>query len=446
MKSLFIRVLLLLLGSFLVVALVSSLVFHWVSHELDPREQYFSGLSQHVAEELVREHERGNLKGFLRHLGEKFDGRAWIMDDDGRSLTPHPPPPEILSQVTSYPQTIYPYQNSVGRRFIFSHRVAGERAIYRVVMSSHGPLMPKRNRLVSLWLPLLAVIIGLISASALLGYWVLRPIRTIRDTTRKLAADNLQARVPPTITKRKDAFGDLGREFNHMTDRVQSAMDNQNQLFRDVSHELRSPLARIQVAATLSAQKNGGQPELERIEIEVVRLNNLIESLLSLSRLKNLHAVEKQDIDLKTLLQTVVDDANFEFQQQAKTAILMVDEGGNQWGNHELLLRMFENVIRNGMRFTPPNQQLEIQLRGVEGDNVITITDHGQGIETEYLERIFDPFFRGDESRSPSEENHGIGLSMARTIAEIHNGEIIARPVTPSGLQIEITLGRLDQK
>jgi len=440
MKSLFIRVFSLLLGCFILVAIISTLLFKWVSHELDPHERHFQGLSRNVAEEVVKQYEHGNLRKFGKRFRDRFNGEAWLLNGQDELLSSRPVARGVESQITEFPQVIYPYQNTAGRFFIFAHEVNSGDAEYKVIMTSHRPLFPGKDRFWFLWLPVLIVILGMASASALLSYWVLRPIRAIRNTTREFSAVDMESRIPETIVNRKDAFGELGQEFNQMAGRVKAAIDNQNQLLRDVSHELRSPLARIQVAASLAAQKDDPQTELDRIESEVNKLNSLIEDLISLSRLKNRVEIEKEKMDLGALLESVVDNANFEFLPYKTSAELDIVSPCNIQANRELLSSMFENVIRNGLRYTPENKVLKVVLAKHDKSILVTVTDGGPGVDNDMLDRIFDPFYRGDESREFSNGNHGIGLTLARAIAQLHGGTISARNVSEGGLQLTISL------
>jgi signal transduction histidine kinase len=440
MKSLFIRVFFLLMGCFALVALISTLLFMWVSHELEPHERHFQGMSLNVAEQLIERYEDGELRKFGKHFRERFNGEFWIQSEQDKLLSSRPIKRDIESQVTDYPQVIYPYQNAAGRFFIFAHKVKSDDVVYKVIMTSHRPFFRGRNRIWFIGFPVVIVILGMASASALLSYWILRPIRKIRDTTRKFSADNMESRISEAVINRKDAFGELGREFNQMAARVQSAIDNQNQLLRDVSHELRSPLARIQVASSLAVQKNGPKTELDRIESEVEKLNGLIEDLITLSRLKNRVELEKENVDLGTLLSSVVDNANFEFRQNGKTAELTISEVIGIEANQEFLSSMFENVIRNGLRYTPENKNLIVNAKRRTDSVVVTVTDQGPGVDADMLDRIFDPFARADESRELSNGNHGIGLALAKTIAQLHGGTISARNVATGGLQVTIDL------
>lgn len=440
MKNLFIRVLLVLLGAFFMVALTSTLLFWWVSHEIEPHKRDFGNLSRHVATQLIEKYEHGNIGKFKHRLRHRFKGRFWILDQEGNPKTNSHPTQDILSQIVRYPMIIYPYQNTAGRDFIFAHEIQGNQENYRVIMTSRFPLFPPRNRFIYIWLPVLTVILGLISSSAMLGYWILRPVRIIRNTTGELSGDNLDARVPESVTCRKDAFGELGREFNRMSERVKRTVSSQNGLLRDVSHELRSPLARIQVAASLAARKSGEQTELTRIHDEVERLNNLIEDLLSLTRLKNRTEIDRENINIRSLLSDLLSDANYEFQQSDRQGQL--SDGPDVWtqGNRELLYSLFENVIRNGMRYTPKGETLQVHCRAKAGTIKITVMDSGPGVDPASLDQIFEPFFRADPARDTSTGHHGIGLTLAKTIAELHGGSISARNLDTQGFEVSVEI------
>ena len=274
----------------------------------------------------------------------------------------------------------------------------------------------------------------------LLSYWVLRPINIIRATSREISENKFNSRIPAVITRRRDAFGELGRDFNNMSERVQATIENQDQLLRDVSHELRTPLARIQVAASLVEQKTGSQTELDRIQNEVETLNNLIEDLLSLSRLKNRAKLEKQPVNLVNLISSVIHDAEFEFQQSGKSIVFAGEETLTVYGNGELLASMLENIIRNGLRYTPNESALKVTLSKGENSVTVSVVDSGPGVDPDDIERIFEPFYRGDKSREISGGHHGIGLALAHTIAQTHNGNINAFNIPGGGLEIRIEL------
>jgi signal transduction histidine kinase len=438
MKSLFFRVLALLLGSFVAVLVLSFLLFRWVSEELHPGEDRLRELVEHTAEEVVEASEEGRLNKYKRKLHHRYRTRAWLLDHTGGPVSSPPVPTEILNQVVDYPGVIYPFQNTAGRFFIFSQAIERSGRVYRVILAADRP--PPGGRYRGYVLIPIVVLLTLLIASALLSYWMLKPLQTLRNTTRAISADSLDTRLPTTLTQRRDAFGELGKEFNRMTDRVERSVESQKQLLRDVSHELRSPLARIQVAASLSSQKHGTQPEINRIEEEVERLDHLIEKLISLSRLQSQSELNRETVDLDELISKVVDDCNFEYVEDGRQAVFTCEGVPNLRGDSDLLSSAFENVIRNALRFSPSQGLVEVSLKRVEEMAEVNVKDHGPGVAPENLQRIFEPFYRGDDARDISGGQHGIGLAIAKTIINLHGGEITATNGRDEGLAVSILL------
>jgi two-component system sensor histidine kinase CpxA len=164
----------------------------------------------------------------------------------------------------------------------------------------------------------------------------------------------------------------------------------------------------------------------------------MIEDLLSLSRLKNRSALKTENIESGKLLGSVIDDANFEFQQSGQVCSLSGDLTTTINADRELLSSLFENVIRNGLRYSPEREVLAVRISALPGLVRITFTDNGPGVNPSELERIFDPFYRADDARSTSNDHHGIGLALARAIVEVHGGNISARNCDPGGLEISL--------
>jgi len=444
MKALFTKVLLLLLVSFLAVVVVSVSIFQWMRDNRWPDGFRLDEFSRRLASELVWEHEHGNPDRFSARLRRRFNITAWILGEDGVPIGRRPPPQGILDQVDVYPKIVFPRWRHSGGRFIFAHEIASDRQTYRVIMVSHPPLHEHgRNHFAFPWLLVVvpALALALVCASALLAFWILAPVRVIGRSTSILSEENLEARVPDRVTRRKDVFGELGREFNRMSERVKRAISNQNQLLRDVSHELRSPLARIQVAASLSEQKHGESTELDRIQDEVVRLDNLIEDLLTLSRLKGRNCVSMTEVDVIRLLDELVENANYEFQQFRRRALLAGPARLSVRGNAELLSSMYENVMRNGLRYTPDNGLLRVDCCLECATAVVLIVDQGPGVNEQSLQSIFEPFCRVDGAGDTAVAgNHGIGLALAKAIAELHGGKISAANNDDGGLTVTIAI------
>ena len=438
MKSLFLKVLSLLLGSFFLVLIIAFGLFWWINLQLNPEDSHLHHRSLVIAEELVD----ATLQGDVRQKRDRLLRRGvhgWILDRANRPVSGPPAPPEIMSQVTRFPMVIRPFENKASRQFIFAHTVDRDGSVYRVILSSGRRNALRAGHGTFFWLPIAAVFLGLVVASVLLSYWVLRPLRAFRQTVSEISGDSLQARVPESITQRKDAFGELGREFNHMTHRVERTLESQKQLLRDVSHELRSPLSRIQMAASLSNKKRGRSTEIDRIETEVNRLDSLIENLLSISRIKTGTEIASEDVDLSEVLDQVCEDANFEFQSSHKNAITQIDSNLQTRGDSNLLMSALENVVRNAFRFSPANSDVEVTAKKLDGVIEVTVIDNGPGVAEDLMSRIFDPFFKADPARSETEGQHGIGLALSRAIVEHHGGDISARNRSPHGLEVRIT-------
>jgi signal transduction histidine kinase len=240
----------------------------------------------------------------------------------------------------------------------------------------------------------------------------------------------------------------LGREFDHMAARIQTLIDSQGRLLRDVSHELRSPLARMQVAAALAEERVGqdSSEELARIQSEIQRLDALIDSLLTLTRLQSgASQLAMCDIDLGTMLEQIATDAAYEYSREGKRVQLEAALPVTISGDASALCSAFENVLRNALRYTAPNTDVTVQVKasGAKSSTLcIQICDHGPGVPEADLTRLFDPFFRSDEARHETTGSHGIGLAIARAVIERHHGRIQARNRPENGLCITITLPR----
>lgn len=440
MKALFWRVLALLLVSFLVVLLGSYGLFHWIGNELNPRDQRIQSIAQQTANRLIDGMQAGELERVRARLQRRNHIRSWIIDESGQPVTSQALPEEIARQIAAYPEIIHPGQNPVGRFFIITEQIERDNHQYKVILAVSPRSFNKHRRGSFFWLPLVAMLLGLLAASALLSHWVLRPLRTFHRTARAITGDTMDARIPASVTGRSDAFGELGREFNRMTDRVEKSVENQNQLLRDVSHELRSPLARIQVAASLWGQKFSGAEYQSRIEDEVARLDNLIGDLLSLSRLKSGITLSRSTVNFNALVNNIVDDANFEFAGSAKQVVADLDDTQAISCDPALLSSALENIIRNALRHSPDQGVVSITGNCVGKMLRIVISDQGPGVSEEQLENIFEPFYRIDDARTTGNDHHGIGLALARAVVALHGGTISASNGVRGGLDVAIEL------
>jgi len=279
----------------------------------------------------------------------------------------------------------------------------------------------------------------------LLSRYLTKPIRQLQNAAANLGRGDLGARSLPAMGARRDEIGDLAQSFDDMAAQLQTLIQGQKQLLRDISHELRSPLARLQVALELARQKSGNTvtTELSRIEIEALRLNDLIGDVLMLAKLESIDpSAECGKIDILELVKDVVRDAAFEAEAQDKTARLAEAMPATIHANAQLIRSAVENVVRNAVRHTPKGASAEISV-SVNQDKqqaVIIVRDFGPGVPEQALARLFEPFYRVSEARERSSGGYGVGLAIAARAAELHHGSIQAKNHADGGLVVVIKL------
>ncbi|MBU1362304.1 MAG: HAMP domain-containing protein [Gammaproteobacteria bacterium] len=290
--------------------------------------------------------------------------------------------------------------------------------------------------------PMIAALIASLLCAAGVAWYFAKPIRHLRNAFATAAEGNLDTRVGGAMGGRRDELADLGQDFDRMAERLQALMAAQKRLLHDVSHEMRSPLARLQAAIGLARQQPGRiEDTLARIEREGERMNGLIGELLTLSRLEAGVSGPLEKVDLGELLAGIVEDARFEGAAEQVGVDFVAAPGLFVQANPELLHRAIENVVRNGLRFSPAGTSLQIGAR-LEADGLIHlhIADQGSGVPEAELEAIFTPFYRGRNLATG--DGYGLGLAIARQVLSTVNGKIAAKMKADgsSGLLIEIVL------
>lgn len=274
-----------------------------------------------------------------------------------------------------------------------------------------------------------------------------RPVVRLREATLQLAKGNLSTRVSENTRRHRlfkdDEFDALLRGFNHMAERLESLVNAQKLLLRDISHELRSPLARLSVALELSREDANTtmSTHLDRIQRETERLNQLIGQLLSLSSMESAERLDKfERVALKELIEEMTPDAQYEAQQRDASVDLQTECDCVVNGRRELLYRAIENVVRNAVRYTEAGTKVEIRLRRDDRKQmaVVEISDRGPGIPESDLASVFRPFFRVDAARSAQTGGFGVGLAIAERAVKLHSGGITASNRTGGGANVLI--------
>jgi two-component system, OmpR family, sensor histidine kinase CpxA len=271
------------------------------------------------------------------------------------------------------------------------------------------------------------------------------PIDRLRQATQEMSAGNLSVRMAPRLKGRTDDLALLAADFDNMAERVQSLLESKQQLLRDVSHELRSPLTRLQLALSLARREDGGvERQLKRIENEADRLEQLIARILKLVRLERpASAFKGVPVDVGKLLENIAQDVAIE--ADARNCTVSVQIGGDLGvsGDPELLHSAFENVIRNAVRFGPSGSAVVVTAVRWEdsgGQVQVKVRDHGPGVPEKDLKLIFEPFYRVDAARDRAGGGDGLGLAIAARAIAVHGGSIEAHNVADGGLEVAMRL------
>ena len=403
----------------------------WLSaneHSIADRELYIIGpdgkdiLGRRLSENAAR-----RLEYFNRESMSELEP-----DASPPSPPPPPPPPRNFRPQRAAPQIVGP-----------------DGSTYTVL------LVPRRPSIFgALSLPGISLMILCIAlvVSAIASWWLAQhlsaPIRRIQEGARALASENLDARagaslrVSAGLEDRKDEVAVLARDFDAMADGLIANRAAVTRLLRDISHELRSPLARMRLAVGLARRPMADNTlQLDRLEREIERLDDLISQVLKLARLHGTDApIERESFDIGEMIEEIVHDANFEGAAKGCKVSIEGAAGLTVNGNRELLRSAVENVLRNAVRYSPPGASVEVAVERGDGGFAISIRDRGPGVPAGDLERIFEPFFRVAESRDRDTGGEGIGLAITSQVMRAHGGSAKAGNRAGGGLEVRLGL------
>lgn len=388
------------------------------------------------------------LKQWIEELSPAaLRDRTFVLDSSGHDLLDRPLPLYPGGNREGSPARVRSPAEPIGRSLML---VGPDGKAFRVVVVTppyRGPI----RRFGELELPgvrAATLIIALVVSAVvcfLLARYLTAPVDRLRDATQRIAAGDLNVRVLPSLKGRKDDLGLLAADFDAMAERVRSLLESKHQLLRDVSHELRSPLARLQLALSLAQRGDAGAAEnLARIGREADRLEQLIARALLLARLERpALGTETEQVDIAQLLGEIVADVAIEADARRARVELRTQGTLQVMGDREALRSAFENVLRNAVRYSPVGSQLQVRAerRGISIE--VVIEDQGPGVPEKDLTLIFEPFYRVDASRDRAEGGEGLGLAIAARAVALHHGTIDARNLAATGLAVRIVLPAL---
>lgn len=289
---------------------------------------------------------------------------------------------------------------------------------------------------------LLAIVLVTGLVAVLLARYLSEPIGRLRRATQRMAAGDLSARVARQLARADGETQALGRDLDAMAERIQALLDSERQLRRDISHELRSPLTRLNIAIELIRRRSADDlgPAFDRIERDTARLDAMIGELLTLNRLEAEGIARAEPIELAALARHVVDDSAIEAERQGSHLVLHAPEPCALTGNGELLRRAVENVVRNAIRFTAAGEPVEVELAREADRAVLRVRDHGPGVPAASLEKLWKPFYRVEGDRARNTGGTGLGLAITEQAVSLHGGKVRAENHPEGGLLVTIEL------
>lgn len=403
----------------------------WAEEPVDSFERGMYRIGQRAEQALQMDGRKG-LRDELLNIPRMTRGHIYVTDAEGREVLGRDQAlRELIGRGTPMDETVF--EDPDGRPY----------AVYTVNRAPPSTILAPGPEGTALRLAAAALI------SALISYFLARslatPLEALRRASRKIAAGDLATRVSRSMPARQDEIGQLAADFDAMAVRLEAMQIANRRLLQDVSHELRSPLARLSVALEIARKKGAGhiESEIERISLESERLETLVNDVLGLLR-ESSDATSRldEDIELNDLLTDLVDVVNYEVPEGKPGLAWTPAEPCVLHGDRELLWRAVENLLRNALRHTDPERGVRLTLEPArkKSNVLITVRDFGEGVPEAELEKIFEPFYRVQESRDRGSGGHGLGLSIAANAVHRHGGTIEARNAPDGGLVVQISL------
>lgn len=406
------------------------------------------------ARRLLRSGQTEEFERWAEELKRRHHVEFFLFGHDGNALFNASQSPYSAAQWHEFLQLLAKARgNSLARgRHIYISRTAHHRAFHRTqndiaryVMKVPTP----KSEFERLFIRNASIRFGIsVVISGLLCLWLARyftvPIRRLRTAMNQVSAGDYGVRTMTGNEAGSDELKLLAADFDRMTEKVEDTLGNQARLIKDVSHELRSPLARLQAALGLAQQKNTADndrdvsAELNRIESEVQAIDELIEQILSLPQ-QNIALTDA--VDLKGLLVHCIENSSASASGKNLTVELDTDlDEAVVTTRGRLLNSVFENLLQNAIRFAPHSSRVKVQLTEQNQHFHITVEDQGPGVDEQHIEKLFTPFYRASEARERDSGGHGLGLAIAERNVRLHGGEIIARNLTPHGFSVQVIL------
>jgi two-component system sensor histidine kinase CpxA len=393
-----------------------------------------------LAAKTFQENGPSALRQLLDGLSLSKRSRFWLVDAGGHELTNRPVPDPIFRGALAAEQNEGLYHSFEAN--VLAARATTPQGQYILIAELTPPSINERVPGDILWTLKLGTLFSAILC-LLIAHYLTKPIERLRDATHELARGNLDIRAGENLGTRKDEIADLVRDFDIMAGELRNQIQSERNLLSGVSHELRSPIARMRLALTIAryAQEPERNEMLNRIEQDAVQLDSMLERILTVARLESGQLQPHFAlIDLNDVIDDVLHDANFE---AVATGATITYHGSGEikvTGDAGLLHSAVENLVRNAMFYSGREGKIDVTLAKLNDTAVITVRDNGPGVPEAALPLLFKPFYRVDDSRGTTTGGMGLGLAIVRNAVGVHGGSTVARNVSPHGLEVELQL------
>jgi two-component system sensor histidine kinase CpxA len=461
MRSLFTRIFLsfwIVLGVIIAGCVAATTMVAW--HRIAVLGEINFDALNRDAEVALRSGSEAGLTSWLKKVGDTYPGvDIYVLTVSGNDLLHREVPPRLrqwlvrgngqkLIAASSGQSPLAPGLQYSASHLLDSSRISGLNGKdYTLAVAWYGSSPVDVLGSYDI-LPLLLVLALIVSAivSWWIAHYISAPIHELQLSARILARGNLDAKVEDRFSKRRDEIGILARDFNHMAAQLRSQISAKEVLLRDVSHELRSPLTRIQIALGLAGlEKADIGVQHQRIERDVERMNTLIGEIMQLTRLTSApQSFPPEQIDLSRLIDEIADDVALEAKPFGKHLALARPSNVGVYGNPEMLRRAIENVLRNAIRFSPNDAEIALSVVREPAGTTICVRDKGPGVPEADIQRIFDPFYRVSVARDRDSGGTGLGLAITARVMSLHGGHASACNISQGGLAVMLFLPAFD--
>ena len=400
-------------------------------------------LIPNFADLAVERYEQGGQPALLALLDQSSMPHRvnyWLLDRSQRELSGRPLPSEIpdFALRALRREGVARPDDSV----ILVAPVTTQRNHYLLVGEFIPPPLSERVPGDMIWVLKLGTIISALMC-LVIAHYLSKPIERLRNATNEMARGNLDIRVGNTIGNRRDEIADLVRDFDSMAGELRNQIVSERNLLSGVSHELRSPIARMRLALALA---RGSDPHeraemLDRIEQDTIQLDSMLDRILTVARLESGQYKPKfESLSLNDVIDEVLDDARFEAAATDVSVNYIDDAIVSVDGDPGLLRSAIENVVRNAIFYSGQGGIVDVRLRVVDSQAVLSVRDNGKGVPEETLSLLFKPFYRVDDSRGTTTGGMGLGLAIVRNAMAAHGGSVTAGNVMPHGLEVELRM------